>query len=473
MNYQEAVLSQETGWVLMVLLGIFWIALGAYWGRKSKTIDDYMLAGRNVGLALGTATAMATWITSNTTMLAPQFAIQMGIWGLVAYSTASIGLLLFAPMARRIRNLIPKGFTSGDFVYIRYGRATWILFILISIFYSLTWLVSMGMAGGILLNSLTGIPYEYGVTVILFVCVLYTLLGGLYAVIGTDYFQSVIILIGIVIIGATVLFKLDLDVIYIDIATEQPALLYIFFPPALIALFNNLLFGVGEITHSNVWWSRAFAMGKGIGQKAYTLAGILWVPIPIAAGFIALSSGSLGINVISPDMIGPTVASKVLGYYGAISVFIIIFCSLASSIDSLLAATSDLITEDIYHKLFNSHADEIKLKKVSAIIIILLGLFTWIVCLPKIGTLATVLFFAGPMVGSTIWPIITGIYWKKAGFIGAFWGMFLGTTCGLIAYFVLGWYTATLIGTGISMLIVCLFSFLFPADFDWKELNKE
>ncbi|MCB1190436.1 MAG: sodium:solute symporter family protein [Leptospiraceae bacterium] len=472
MNYQEAVLSEETGWILMVLLGIFWIGLGAYWGRKSKTLDDYMLAGRNVGLALGTATVMATWITSNTTMLAPQFAIQMGIWGLIAYSTASIGLLLFAPMARRIRHLMPKGFTSGDFVYMRYGRSTWILFLLISIFYSITWLVSMGMAGGILLNSLTGISYQYGVTAILLVCVLYTLLGGLYAVIGTDYFQSVIILIGIVVIGVTVLFQLDINKIYTDISQEQPSLLYLFFPPALMALFNNLLFGVGEITHSNVWWSRAFAMGKGIGQRAYSLAGILWVPIPIAAGFIALSSGSLGINVISPDMIGPTVASKVLGYYGAISVFVVIFCSLASSIDSLLAATSDLITEDIYRKLLNPKADERSLKKVSASVIVLLGLFTWTVCLPKIGTLATVLFFAGPMVGSTIWPIITGIYWKRAGFMGAFWGMFLGTGSGLVAYFVLGWYTATLIGTGVSMIVVCVFTYLFPDNFEWKNLSK-
>ncbi|MBZ0254788.1 urea transporter, partial [bacterium] len=61
-----------TGWALIALLGLVWIVLGIYWGRKAKSMEGYMLAGRNVGLALGTATAMATWITSNTTMLAPQ-----------------------------------------------------------------------------------------------------------------------------------------------------------------------------------------------------------------------------------------------------------------------------------------------------------------------------------------------------------------------------------------------------------------
>ena len=57
-------------------------------------------------------------------MLAPQFALQMGIWGMLAYSTASIGLFLFAPMARRIRELMPEGYTSAEFVRLRYGHAT-------------------------------------------------------------------------------------------------------------------------------------------------------------------------------------------------------------------------------------------------------------------------------------------------------------------------------------------------------------
>src|SRR5690606_36048676 len=116
-----------------------------------------MVAVRNVGLALGTASAMATWVTSNTVMLAPQFAIQFGIWGMLAYSTASFGLFLFAPMARRIRHLMPNGFTSGDFIRLRYGRPAWFLFLVITLFYSLAWLVCMPMAGGIVLYSLAGI----------------------------------------------------------------------------------------------------------------------------------------------------------------------------------------------------------------------------------------------------------------------------------------------------------------------------
>lgn len=457
---------------MLILLGIIWVLLGIYWGRKAKSMDGFMLAGRNVGLAFGTATAMATWVTSNTTMLAPQFALQLGIWGMVAYSTAAFGLFLFAPLARRIKDLMPKGYTSGDFIRLRYGKAAWLVFLGISIFYGFTWLISMGMAGGILMNALAGIPYEIGMTAILLVCVLYTLFGGLYAVIGTDFIQSLIIMIGIVVVGVAVIWSIDLEQVYTNLRTEKPMLLNVLLPASIMAIFNNLLFGIGEVFHSNVWWSRAFAMRKGIGQRAYTLAGFFWLPVPIAAGFIALTSGSLGINITSPDMVGPLMAGNILGKAGAVIVFIVFFCSLASSIDSLLAATSDLIVEDILKKMIKPGASEKWMRRASAFVIVGLGILTWVVCLPRIGTLATVLFFAGPMVASTIYPIATGLFWKSASAKGALWAMVSGTLIGLIAYFQMGWYTASLIGATVSIIVTVTFAKLAPDNFDWKKMDE-
>ena len=167
-------LDPRLGWALLCLFGLLWVFLGWYWGRRASSVDDFLLAGRKVGLALGTATAMATWVTSNTVMLAPVFALEKGLWGMVAYSTASFGLFLFAPLSRRIRTLMPEGHTSGDFMRLRYGKWAWYLFLVISMVYSVAWLVSMGTAGGKLMETLAGIPYFHGVTSILLVCVIYT-----------------------------------------------------------------------------------------------------------------------------------------------------------------------------------------------------------------------------------------------------------------------------------------------------------
>jgi Na+/proline symporter len=472
MDFQSAVLDPTTGWVLLALFGFLWIGLGVLWGRKARDLEGFMLAGRNVGLALGAATAMATWVTSNTVMLAPKFALQMGIWGMLAYATASFGLLLFAPMAFRIRRLMPQGFTSGDFIRLRYGRASWGVFLFISLVYSMAWLVSMGMAGGIVLKALAGIPYAYGMSVILLVCVVYTLFGGLYAVIGTDFIQSVVILIGVLAVGAVVLSRIDLDEVYHSLAADQPALLAVFMPVALLSLFNNMFFGFGEIFHNNVWWSRAFAMREGVSHKAFLLSGFLWFPIPIATGFIALGSGTLGINIPDPDMAGPLVAAKILGSLGAVVVFVVVFCSLASSIDSLLAATSDLIAEDVYRKMLHPTASEARVRKLSTWIVVGLGLVTWLLCLPRLGDLLEVLFLSGPLVGSAIWPVAAGLYWKKANPTGALLAMLLGSGTGLVAYFQLGWYTASLVSTAVSLLVMVTATVLAPRSFDWSRLDE-
>lgn len=469
---QETVISAWTGGLLLAIFGISWICLGYYWGQKGKNLEGYMLAGRNVGLAFGSATTMATWVTSNTIMLAPLFALQMGLWGMLAYSTASFGLFFFALMARRIRTLMPKGFTSGDFIRLRYGRAAWGVFLVISLVYSMAWLVSMGMAGGIVLKALAGIPYEYGMTVILLVCVLYTLFGGLYAVIGTDFIQSVIILIGVMVTGVMVITQVDFNVVYDDIVRRQPALLDMLMPVALLSLFNNMFFGFGEVFHNNVWWSRVFAMRKGVGPKAFTLAGFLWLPIPVAAGFIALAAGSLGINITDPDMVGPQVAGELLGAAGGAIVFVVVFCSLGSSIDSLLASTADLLAEDVVKGIVRPTISDAQLRRVASFIIMGLGVVTWLICLPRLGNLNEVLFLSGPLVGSAIWAVVFGLYFKKVNRRSALWGMILGSATGIWAYYGIGWFTASLIGSGVSLLIIGGGSLLKPQGFDWRTLNE-
>ena len=465
-------IDTTTALIILVAFGAAWVVFGWWLGRSNRTADDFMLAGRSVGIALASATAMATWITSNTTLVAPQLTYQFGIWGMVGYSMATLGLLLFAPMAKRIKKLMPEGFTCGDFIRVRYGRGAWYIFLIISFFYALAWLVSLGMAGGILLEALSGLDYYIGMTVILVICVLYTLLGGLRAVIATDYIQTLIILVGVLFIGYVALRDVGLTEIYSTVSVEQPQLLNLLFPAAIMFLFNNIFFGIGEIFHSNVWWSRAFAFKEGVGKKAYLLAGLLWLPIPIVTGFIALAAPSLGLYPPSPDMIGPMVAAKLLGGVGAVFVFIVVFSALASSLDSLLAASSDLLTEDVYRGILKPGADKKQLMKVSRNMILILGVVTWLLCLPRVSTLGELLNFAGAFVASTIWPIALGLFRDRLNGAYAAAAMALGTITGLIFFFQVGWYTGAL-ASCLASLVVCLIGLAHKHEhYDWSRLQN-
>ena len=137
-----------------------------------------MLAGRNIGLALSTATLMASWVTGNTTLLAPEFGYRNGLWGMFSYALAGLGLILFAPLALRIKQLMPSARTSGDFIRLRYGRLAWCVFMVITAIYTLGFLMTQAMGAGILLEALSGFDYRMGRVVVIGVSTLYTLFGG-------------------------------------------------------------------------------------------------------------------------------------------------------------------------------------------------------------------------------------------------------------------------------------------------------
>ena len=466
----SGILDPNVGWAILAAFSVLWVALGWWFGRDSKDLEGFMLAGRKVGLALGVATTMATWVTSNTTMAAPQLALQLGVWGMIGYSLGAVGLLLFAPLARRIRALMPAGYTSGDFIRLRYGVAAWRVFLGVSLFYALGWLISMGMAGGVLIHALTGIEYRLGMSVIVTICVLYTLLGGLRAVIGTDFLQTLIILVGITALGWLAIDRVGFEAMHTALDQERPQLLDLLFPAAIMFLFNNLLFGVGEIFHSNVWWSRAFAFREGVGLPAYLIGGALWLPIPIVAGFVALTVPALGLNVPSADMVGPMVAAQLLGEAGAVVVFIVVFAALASSLDSLLAATSDLVLTDLYKGHLRPNAGPGELARAARFVVLALGVLTWLLCLPRLATLAELLHLTGAFVASTIWPIAAGLTWRGVSRGVALLALLGGSACGLVAYFVIGFYVAALVSAAVSMAVVCVAARTHPDDFDWARL---
>jgi len=469
----EFALNTNVGLTIVVIFGLLWVLFGYFLGRSNKTHEDFALAGRNVGFAFAAATAMATWVTSNTTLVAPQLTYQFGIWGMVGYSFAALGLILFAPLSARIRELLPHGYTSGDFIRLRYGPWAWRIFIVISMVYAIGWLISLGMAGGILLQALSGLDYHLGMSAILLICVVYTLFGGLKAVIATDFIQALIIIIGVVLVAVLLLVNQGLEPVHEQLSNEHPELLSFLFPAAIMFLFNNIFFGLGEIFHSNVWWSRALAFKKKVAFRAFLVGGLLWLPIPIVTGFIALAAPQLGIFPSSADMVGPSVAAHVLGTFGAVIVFIVVFSALASSLDSLLAATSDLVTRDIYHKHLNKQANDATLFRMNRRVIIGLGILTWLLCLPKVATLGALLNFTGAFVASTIWPVVLGLYNPRISGRTAALAMAMGTSVGLLCYFVIGFYVAALVSCAVSGLITWLGLKLDQVEFDWKQLNEE
>ena len=367
-------LQPGIAWALVVLFSVLWVALGIAWGRRGQgNADDYMLAGRNIGLALSTATLMASWVTGNTTLLAPEFGYKTGLWGMFSYALAGLGLILFAPLASRIKQLMPNGRTSGDFIRLRYGRLAWWVFMLITAIYTLGFLMTQAMGAGLLLQALSGFDYHVGMVVVIGVATVYTLFGGMRAVIGTDFIQSLLIMVLLAVVAVLAFRQFPMPEVHASLLARHPDRLDLLLPAGLLIAWNSALFSMGEVFHNNIWWSRVFASRRSVVMTSFVLGGIAWMSVPMVTGSIGLVALARELPLEQVNMVFPVMAADLLGAGGAALVFVVVFASLTSTLDSLLASTADLLAEDVYFRLLRPQASDLQLKQAARLMVVGLG----------------------------------------------------------------------------------------------------
>lgn len=469
----EPFLSPGLAWLLLGGFAVLWIGLGIFWSRKVPGTRQYLFAGRNVGFALVTATLMATWVTGNTVLAAPEQAYLLGLWGMIGYAFAGFGLLLFAPLSVRIRKLMPNGFTSGDFIRLRYGRPAWAIFLVISSTYFLGWLITQGMGAGILLQALSGFDYRVGMLVVVVVTTIYTLLGGMKAVVGMDFIQCLLIMIGLVVVAALVYSTYGIEQIYTGLRASEVNPLNLLLPAGLLYAWNTGLMSMGEVFHSNVWWMRAYSARPTVNFRGFLVSGVIWMTVPLTTGAIALAALALPgeFEVPQVNMVFPVVAASLLGTLGAVLVFIVVFAALASTLSGLLTATATLLTQDIYRQFINPRATDEQLRRTARYLIGGLAALTILLSWNYITTMYGLLLLTGALVGSTVWPVLCGLYWTKANRSAAFAAMLFGSGAGLAFYFAVSSFAASLIGFIVSALTMVVWTKVQPQQFDWEKLR--
>ena len=466
-------LQPGIAWALVVLFSVLWVSLGIAWGRRGQgNADDYMLAGRNIGLALSTATLMASWVTGNTTLLAPEFGYKTGLWGMFSYALAGLGLILFAPLASRIKQLMPNGRTSGDFIRLRYGRLAWWVFMLITAVYTLGFLMTQAMGAGLLLQALSGFDYHVGMVVVIGVATVYTLFGGMRAVIGTDFIQSLLIMVLLAVVAVLAFRQFPMPEVHASLLARHPDRLDLLLPAGLLIAWNSALFSMGEVFHNNIWWSRVFASRRSVVMTSFVLGGIAWMSVPMVTGSIGLVALARELPLEQVNMVFPVMAADLLGAGGAALVFVVVFASLTSTLDSLLASTADLLAEDVYFRLLRPQASDLQLKQAARLMVVGLAVVTLALSLPRLDSLASVLFFTGALVASTVWPVACGLYWRTANRTAAIAAMLAGSVVGLLAYVLIAPYCAAVFSAAVSAVVMLMGSRFWPERFDFTLLQE-
>ncbi|MBW8200464.1 sodium:solute symporter [Flagellimonas abyssi] len=417
-----------------IVLGIYFLALigVAVWvvSQKNKNTEDYFLAGRNVGWFVIGASIFASNIGSEHVVGLAGTGFETGTpmahYELHAWIVLLLGWL-FLPFYIR-----SGAFTMPEFLEKRFdSRSRWFLSIFSLVAYVLTKVSVTIYAGGIVVSELLGIPFWYGAIGVVVFTGIYTVVGGMKAVIYTETLQTVILILGSLVITYLGLKEVGgWGQLHETVTSVSPDHFNMWRPMSDPDFpWTGLLFG-GTIVGIWYWCTDQYIVQRTlaannikIGRRgaifgAYLkLMPILIFLIPGIIAFALTIQNPEVFNVDRADRAFPMLVKTLLpvGLKGLVAGGLM--AALMSSLASVFNSCSTIFTIDIYKKLRpeKSERELLTIGKVATGIIVVLGII-WIPIMDKIG--GGVMYQYLQNVQSYIAPPVTtvfllGIIWKR------------------------------------------------------------
>lgn len=428
--------------IILYLCGMYAVTLWSgrdRGGSGSGFLEDYFLAGRGMGAFILALTLMATYTSGSSFLGGPGMAYKMGLgWVLLAMIQVPTALLTlgvlgkrFAIIARRVNAV-----TLNDFLRARYQNSAVVIGGAISVLvFSCAAMSAQFIAGGRLLESVTGLPYWIGLTLFAGTVVLYTTYGGFRAVVLTDAVQGVVMAGGtLLLLCATLRAGGGVAAIVETLKGMDPALLSpagpegFISPPFILSFW--LLVGVGVIglPFSSVRCmgyrdSRAMHRGIVISSVVLTIV-MLGMHLTGALGR-AVMPGLEQVDRVIPELalrlLSPTLAGIFLA--GPLA-------AIMSSVDSQLILASAAIVKDLYINHIADATrgiDEKKIKRMSLVSTALLGGVSLLIAFKPPSIIVWINLFAfGGLEAAFLLPTLLGLYWKRANAAGAIASMATG-----------------------------------------------
>lgn len=191
--------------VILFLILYYVVVLGiGFWALRQSSGDDlegYLLGGRKVGPLATALTLQSTSMSGYMFLGAGALGFTQGYWALW-YAVGDIGggVLNLSIIGRRMRKLsqMMGALTSIEYLEKRYPLPAVRLFAgTLTVFLLGFYVLAQFIAGGKGMALVTGIPYPAALAIAVAVILVYTFMGGYLAVVYTDFFQSLIMLVGV------------------------------------------------------------------------------------------------------------------------------------------------------------------------------------------------------------------------------------------------------------------------------------
>jgi len=450
--------------IITAVFGALLIAAGWVTRKWIQDSSDFILAGREISLALNIFGVAAIGFAGTSIALSPAFAILYGFWGsfLVLGVIFSIGGLscyglFFTKFVRRC-----GAQTLPEWLELRYNSKVRFV-ITIGTILGLTGIMAnnvVSMTG--VVAGFTGWPMFATISVIFFVFLLFSYLGGFWAITFTDFLQLVVGLIAVPLIVFS-FFNYYGDFSWLQASWPSQAgfmatgltgmslpVFSLRHPSLLTSVF---LFAAFLVWGNNYYWLRAATCRSERAAKlSYFWGGVLlcivfYIPLTLIGSFVGAAN---------PDLFAPVGTVPAVAAYGVflkeLPVFIAAYLLLASMAAGVSTSTtahigaSSVAVRDIYQKYIRPQAKPHELVMPSKIILLILGVLVWLLCFFPGGPIY-LFAFATSWLGPPSLLVLLGIIWRRFTAPAALWSaiismatMFILTLLELMKVFVISQY---------------------------------
>lgn len=433
-------------WIVVafvIYLGLM-VAIGLYFSNKSDTMSDYFLGGRSIGSWVTAFSAQASDMSSWLLMALPGAVAFSGLseaWIAVGLGVGTyFNWLLVAKRLRAYSAVADDSITLPHYFQNRFnnkGVSIRVLCAVVIFVFFLIYTASSFNAAGKLINSVFGVDYVVAVTIGAIAILIYTFLGGYFAVVWTDFIQGALMFFALLLVPI-----IAYSIIRVDFS-------------ALIADKPNMLSMVKLSDGSNCSWQSIVSnLGWGLGyfgmphilvrfmsiksvkhvKKSRRIA-MVWVAVTLLAavgvgviGYAYLKS--IGVeyeSVNQAEMIFIDLVQKIAPAFLAGILLCAVIAAIMSTSDSQMLVTASAVSNDIFRTVIKKNANEKSLLFVSRIAVVVVAVIAYILALNPNNSVMDLVSYAWAGFGAAFGPaMILSLYWKRMNIAGAFAGIFGG-----------------------------------------------
>ncbi|KMY67083.1 pantothenate permease [Desulfocarbo indianensis] len=482
------------GIYIVVLMGIGW------WGYlRSKTLSDYYVGGRTLGLWVVSFSFFATYFSSSGFIGGGGYGFQMGFgWS----STDPFFCILFASLAwivvgPKLRNYTDKlgSITLPDFLGFRYGSVMpRVVAAAIILFAYIFYMVSIYKAAGEAFRTLLDIPYIVGILITLIPVMIYTAIGGFRAVTMTDLIQGALILFGGVLLFVLLMVEVggwsagieQLKQVQVIGGQSGESLLHLdgFGPPPImkagrmVHFLITLSLAIGIVFLSAPHMVVRFYAAK---DQRIISRGMILCPILVAVFTLCVYSiGPFAWLVLpkmvpaselanffkNPDQVIPFLTLKMLPPAVGAVILVAVVSAGMSTINSLLLTLATSLGRDVVQALKPSVSNE-KILMITRVSSIALAIIPFLIAINPPAVVVVLVGLSFSVIGSAfLAPLMGGLYWKGGTSAGSTVSMVLSTVSCIIWY--IFYYRTTWIYPILPGLIVGVGSYILVSLFTKK-----